>query len=361
MSDVTIRSPAARTLSRAPSVAQPAEAPGHAAHPVTGPVAGPVAGPAARPLAPACAGDLPVVSTVLTPLERVRVDVAGAGAYVALHRGSLDELTADLRAQHATAVLISVSRYDLASTARMAAMVREFPRTPAFALLTDVQRSTPQSVLELGRVGVRTLIDARTPSGWTTLRDLLIHERAQDVQRVSLGALDSDLAGTPSDCWRVFELLFTHRPHVGSVRQLGRLLNVVPGTLMSRFYRAGLPSPKRYIDLARLVRAARLLENPGLSVTAVSHQLDYSSPQAFSRHVRCVMHMSPVQFRRRYDGDGMLRRFREDLVLPYVATLRRFRPATAEPGWMHGSRSDEIATGALHASVTPPARTIRRT
>jgi len=289
---------------------------------------------APEPASPRDTVKLPVVSTVLTPLERVRVDVAAPGAYVALHRGTIEEVAADLRGQQAAAVLVSVSRYDPATTARMASMVREFPRTPAFALLTDVQRSTPQSVLELGRIGVRTLIDARTPSGWTTLRDLLLHERAQDVQRLSLGALDRDLEHVPTDCWRFFELLFTHRPHIASVRQMARHLNVVPGTLMSRFYRAHLPSPKRYIDFGRLVRAARLLENPGLSVTLVAQQLDYSSPQAFSRHVRCTLRLSPVQFRRLYDGEAMLRRFREELVLPYRGVFHGFRPASAAPGWI---------------------------
>jgi AraC-like DNA-binding protein len=115
---------------------------------------------------------------------------------------------------------------------------------------------------------------------------------------------------------------------------MGRHLNVIPGTLMSRFYRANLPSPKRYIDVGRLVRAARLLENAGLSVTSVARKLDYSSPQAFSRHVRCVLGMSPVRFREAYDGEKMLRKFREELILPHVATLRSFRPVSAQPGWI---------------------------
>jgi AraC-like DNA-binding protein len=276
----------------------------------------------------------PVIATVLTPLERVRVDVAADGAFQVVHRGSVDELADDVRAQDVDAVIISVARYDTGSTARMAAMVREFPTVPTFALLTDVQRSTPHSVLELGRVGVRTLIDARSPSGWSALRDLLTHEGSSDVQRQMLGALNLDLAGASPDCWKFFELLFTHKPYIANVRQMGRYLNVVPGTLMSRFYRANLPSPKRYIDVGRLVRAARLLENEGLSVTSVARKLDYSSPQAFSRHVRCVLGMSPVRFRESYDGEKMLRRFREELIIPHMTTLRSFRPATAQPGWI---------------------------
>lgn len=279
----------------------------------------------------------PVIATVLTPLERVRVDVAAQGVFEVIHRGSVEELNDDVRVQLVDAVIVSVARYDTGSTARMAAMVREFPTIPTFALLTDVQRSTPHSVLELGRVGVRTLIDARSPSGWSALRELLTHEGSTDVQRQMLGALNIDLTGVAADCWKFFELLFTHKPYIVNVRQMGRYLNVLPGTLMSRFYRANLPSPKRYIDVGRLVRAARLLENAGLSVTSVARKLDYSSPQAFSRHVRCVLGMSPVRFREAYNGEMMLHRFREELVLPHLPTLRTFRPATAQPGWISKS------------------------
>jgi AraC-like DNA-binding protein len=287
-----------------------------------------------RSLAPLPSGRPPIIATVLTPLERVRVDVASDGVFEVLHRGTVEELTDDVRGNEVDAVIVSVARYDVGSTARMAAMVREFPTVPTFALLTDVQRSTPHSVLELGRVGVRTLIDARSPAGWSALRELLTHERSTDVQRQMLGALSLDLAGAAPDCWKFFELLFTHKPYIANVRQMGRYLNVIPGTLMSRFYRANLPSPKRYIDVGRLVRAARLLENGGLSVTSVARKLDYSSPQAFSRHVRCVLGMSPVRFRESYDGERMLRKFREELILPHASTLRSFRPATAQPGWI---------------------------
>src|SRR5678816_4650848 len=105
------------------------------------------------------------VSTVLTPGERLRVDAAGEGLYAALHRESFDEVLADLRERRAGAVLISIARYGLQSSARMAAMVREFPRVPAMALLTETQYATPQHLLALGQIGVRILIDARQPSG----------------------------------------------------------------------------------------------------------------------------------------------------------------------------------------------------
>ena len=285
------------------------------------------------------------VSTILTPGERQRVDAAAEGLYAALHRESFDEVLADLRERRAGAVLISIARYGIQSNARMAAMVREFPRIPAMALLTETQYSTPQNVLALGQLGIRILIDARQPSGWQALREILAAERSSELQRTALGQLSSDLAGVPPDCWRFFELLFSHSPQIHSIRQLARQMNILPSTLMSRFFRAHLPPPKRYLSLARLIRAARLFENPGLSVASVANYLDYSSPQSFGRHVRTVMKMSPVTFREKFDGAGMFQHFRDELIFPYLDTLRDFRPAATAPGWITRQRNFEKRTG----------------
>jgi AraC-like DNA-binding protein len=279
------------------------------------------------------------VTTILTPGERIRVDAAAEGLYSALHRESFDEVLADLRERRAGAVLISIARYGMQSSAHMAAMVREFPRVPAMALLTETQYSTPQNLLSLGQLGVRILIDARQPSGWQALRDILAAEKASDLQRTALGQLSSDLSGAPADCWRFFELLFSHSPQIHTVRQLSRQMNILPSSLMSRFFRAHLPPPKKYLSLARLIRAAKLFENPGLSVASVANYLDYSSPQSFGRHVRTIMAMSPVEFRETYDGTGMLQHFRNEMILPHAATLRTFRPASGSPGWITRHRN----------------------
>jgi AraC-like DNA-binding protein len=83
--------------------------------------------------------------------------------------------------------------------------------------------------------------------------------------------------------------------------------------------------------VARLIRAARLFENPGFSVANVANHLDYSSPQSFGRHVRMVMGVTAVQFRERYDGEGMIHHFRHTLVHPYIDALRNLHPLS--PSW----------------------------
>ena len=278
---------------------------------------------------------LTAVSTMLTPTERLRVDAAGEGLYQALHRDSVDDIVRDLKERGAAAVLMSVARcsqHD--ATTRLARMVREFPRIPAVALLAEVDAQTPQTVLTLGRSGVHTLIDVRQATGWRELRNVLMADRSTEIQRLALAQLTTDLTGAPSDCWKFFEMLFRCSPQVSTVRMLAQRLEVLPSTLMSRFFRARLPAPKRYLAMARLTRAASLFENPGLSVANVANHLDYSSPQSFGRHIRTVLRITAVEFRQRYDGEGMLHRFREELVLPYLPVLRMLTPLSAPPGWL---------------------------
>jgi len=266
------------------------------------------------------------IATMLTPTERLRVDAAGEGSYLTLHRDSVDELVQDLKSNRAGAVVLSVARCDQRARAGVAALVREFPRVPTIALLTQLDRSTPHTMLSLGSTGLRQVVDVRDADGWRELRDYLLSARGDDIQREALGALAIDLSSVSRDCWRFFEALFVAPPRLSTVRSLSLQLGVLPSTLMSRFFRAGLPAPKRYLAEARLVRAARLFENPGFSIANVSNHLDYSSPQSFGRHVRTLLHLTAGEFRRRYDGESMLRHFRETLVLPHLATLRRLRP-----------------------------------
>ena len=101
---------------------------------------------------------LAAVATMLDPAERARVDAAGIGVYRALHRDSLDDVFRDLRERQIGAVLVSVCRCADRDAAKIARLVREFPRVPAVALLTQLEQQTPRAVLALGRSGIRAIV-----------------------------------------------------------------------------------------------------------------------------------------------------------------------------------------------------------
>lgn len=277
----------------------------------------------ALPPAPPVLG---AVSTMLTPDERMRVDAAGLGLYHAMHRETLDDVIRDVRERGVSAVVMSVACCDAHELPRLARMVREFPRVPAVALLTDGAAAPPHTMLGLGRSGVRALIDVTQPMGWRALRTTLLNERAEAIERRAIAQVLDDIAGATEDCRRMFEVLFMGGARGYSVRGLAEAMGVGASTLLSRFFRAHLPAPKRYLALARLVRAARLLENAGLSIANVANQLEYSSPQSFGRHVKGLLGMTGQHFRETYDGEGMLDCFRRELVVPYARELRVFKP-----------------------------------
>ena len=144
------------------------------------------------------------ISTFLTPAERQRVDAAGEGYYRTLHRDNVDELIQDLKTQRIRAVLVSVA-CAAAHASRVATLVREFPRIPAVALLSELEPKTPHAVLALGRSGIRRLVDVRLIGGWRELRGVLMADSGDSGQRVALSQLAIDLSGIPDDCWLFFE------------------------------------------------------------------------------------------------------------------------------------------------------------
>ncbi len=103
-------------------------------------------------------------------------------------------------------------------------------------------------------------------------------------------------------------------------------------TFMSRFFRARLPSPKRYLAAVRLVYASGLLESPGLSIADVAYRLEYSSPQSFSRHLRTALGVTAGEFRGRYAFGVALDDFISRLIVPFRQRFRTFQPLDSGVG-----------------------------
>jgi len=271
------------------------------------------------------------VATVLTPDERARVEAAGQDCFVALHGDSLDDAIRQVRRRAVDAVFLSVHRCDEAAIPRVAQFVREFPQVPAVALISRSDQEAPRRVLNLGASGVRAVVDVSVPAGWDRLRALLREPNSPVAARV-MGAIAPDLNDVPTDCRLFFEVVVRRAPELRTVRGLSRALKVVPSTLMSRFYRTNLPSPKTYLAHARLLHAAWLCRNGGLSIADVANRLEYSSPQSFGRHLRTLLDLTAGEFRRRMPFDAALSRFRARLITPYRDRLITFHPLGTLPG-----------------------------
>jgi len=267
----------------------------------------------------------PLVAAVLRPEERTRVEAAGSGWFSLVHGETIPDAIRSVRERPVDAVLLSVHRCREGQLDALGRLVRGFPGIPTVALVSRHDAEGSEALLHLGASGVRQVVDVTGPEGWHRLRQILGQPVTRDVARIQQPVLIA-LGEVPPDTRLFFEALIRLAPDIPTARQLAERLGVRSTTMMSRFVRAGLPSPKSYLAAMRLVHAALFFERPGYTVADVAYRLDYSSPQSFGRHVRALLGITSSELRRRFPFERAVERFVALMVEPYLETWRGFRP-----------------------------------
>ena len=268
------------------------------------------------------------VATVLTASERQRVDAAGSGVFAVVHRDSVPEAVRVVRERAVDAVLVSVHHCAPEQIDAVGHLVRDFPGIPTVALLSQHDPAASQMLLRFGASGVRQVVDVSLPAGWSRLREAVALPATRSAARIQ-GPVLAALGEATPDARLFIEGLVRLAPETPTVRRLAASLHVRPSTLMSRFARAGLPSPKNYLASVRLLHAAHLFESGGLSVADVAYRLDYSSPQSFGRHLRTMLGITSCEFRNRFPFPLAVERFIELMIIPYGGIWPTFHPLSS--------------------------------
>jgi len=267
----------------------------------------------------------PTVAAVVAPAERPSLDAASIGCFAVLHRNSIPEALSAVRERPVDAVLLSVQHCAGERDEAVDHLVRDFPGVPTVALITRHDPGVAQTLLRLGATGVREAVDVTAPSGWSRLRQLVAEPATKGAARI-MAPVFSALPTLPPDARIFLELLIREAPSTPVVRGLARRLGLKPSTLMSRFARAGLPSPKAYLAAVRFLYASQYFEGGGRSVADVAYRLECSSPQSFGRSMRGILGITPGEFRRRFSFAAALERFIGQLIEPYRSRWEAFRP-----------------------------------
>lgn len=267
----------------------------------------------------------PTIAAVLTPNKRASLDAASVGCFAVLHRSSVPEAVRAVRERAVDAVLISVHQCAQGRVDEVDQLVRSFPGVPTVALVTRHDAVASETLLRLGATGVRQVVDVTAPAGWNRLRQLVAEPATHGAARI-LAPVLSALPEIPQDARVFLELLIRLAPEIPAVRTVAVRFEIKPSTLMSRFARAALPSPKTYLAAIRLLYASQYFEGGGRSVADVAYRLDCSSPQSFGRTIRAMLGITPGEFRRRFPFPTALERFLAQLVLPYAKVWAGFHP-----------------------------------
>ncbi len=166
--------------------------------------------------------------------------------FLSLHHESLPEVVRAVRERAVDAVLLSVRQCRGTSLDQLDHLTRDFPEVPTVALVSQPDPLGSEILLQLGASGVRQVVDVSTPAGWQRLRQILGQPASRDAARLQAPILAA-LGEVPPDTRLFFEALVRFSPEVVTARDLADRLQVRCTTLMSRFSRAGLPSPKSYL------------------------------------------------------------------------------------------------------------------
>jgi AraC-like DNA-binding protein len=271
------------------------------------------------------------IAAVVSTVERAGLEAAGAGCFSVVHRATLPDALRVVRERPVDAVVFSVHECGRTEMDQVDHLVRRFPDIPTVALVTRADPGASELLLRLGATGIRHVVDVTNPTGWARLRHLLLAPVSRPAARIMARVFEV-LTDLPPDTRLFVELMIRLAPTTPAARRLAHHARMRPSTLMSRFARAGLPSPKNYVAAIRLLYAAQLFESEGLSVSDVAYRLECSSPQSFGRHLRAMMGLTPGEFRRRFSFEKALARFVELLVVPYVGQWRAFHPIGSGSG-----------------------------
>jgi AraC-like DNA-binding protein len=263
-----------------------------------------------------------IIVTVLKRAIRQKMDAAVGDLHHFVHVETVGEALVHAR-QTPVAVLL-VSPDALSSGESALRSITLCTRTRSVVVL-DEEPHDPELLLQLGSLGLSEAIDLRNREGWSCLRQLLKDGTDPVFARVAaivLQPLDDAAPGTK----RFFAHLVGDAGCIKTVRALADRLGILPSTLMSRFQRAGLPSPKTILAATRLLLARALLENPRISVSLVTAQLGYSSTQAFGRHLRGMLGMPTSEFRGRVSFERIAHQYLDALIVRHLPTYRTFDP-----------------------------------
>lgn len=282
----------------------------------------------------------PTIATVLDPHDRFRLDAASLGRFTTIHADSIRDAIRAVRERPVDAVLLSAGYVPRDQVPKVATLVRAFPAVRTLAVVSRHDARASERLLELGASGVRTVVDLSQRDGWIHLRDQLTHPTSPTSARI-LGRLMPVLAEAPDDCRMWFESLVRLAPGITTIRALCRYYRLPPSTFVSRFFRAGLPSPKRYLARVRLLYVAALLETRGFSIADAVYRLEYSSPQSFGRHLRAHTGLTASEFRRRVSFAQALDEFQAQLVVPFREVLRVFHPLETQGQEAAGHRPQD--------------------
>jgi AraC-like DNA-binding protein len=244
---------------------------------------------------------------VFAPRERTRAIIKSAfprrRCRVVLARNAADFADAFRKELVDAALVDVVSTHD--DTWTVAALAREFPTAPFFAIVSLRAGEGPAiarcAELEFADVIVEGVDDA-------VARDMVSKRGFSSRFAKALQDPPPMLALTTPVQQRAWQYIVAHAGRRVRTVSLASKLGVTREHLSRTFAAQGAPNLKRIIDLVRLLAAAELAKNPGYDVRDVAGVLDFASSSHLSSTAQRIVGTKPASLARLRSVD-LIQRF----------------------------------------------------
>jgi AraC-like DNA-binding protein len=265
------------------------------------------------------------VLTVVESTMRGRLDAAVGAIAQPVHLDSLFAATAVANARRVRAVLLGPTMFDGDISPGLQRLARACAGSALVAVVGSWSPGLPERLLAFGNQGIRDVVDVTRADELKRLRIILDYPEWEVSQRIA-NAIRPNLENVTPEMRYFVNSLIRLAPSETSAKRVAAELGVRDASLTSRFFRARLPTPKKYLAAMRLLYAAGVLESKRVSMAQAARRLNYSSPQSFGRHVREKFDVSLGEFREEYSFDLMANYFISRLLFQHRTTLHWFNP-----------------------------------
>ena len=199
----------------------------------------------------------------------------------------------------------------------IARLHQHFPSLP-LVVYTELAPETAGVLLELGRVGIRRVLFERFDDAPAAIRRMLRSELDLSASQVLIQQLSKALPGLPEPVRPALEAALRTPTDCVTVSALARRAQITRRTCERSFARAGLPSPKIVMLVARVLYAHWLLLDPGYTIEDVALKLGYASSRTLQANFREVFGLTAGDLRMSVSPEEAL----EIVVRRYVTRQR---------------------------------------
>lgn len=221
-----------------------------------------------------------------------------------------DELLEHVALRASAAVLVSALDPTGMTTAPLVRRIREGFRSTVIVGYCESGRASAD-IASLVRAGVDDLVFRGTDDERLVLPEILMRAVQHGVAMQVMEELRDAL---PVAVQPIVAHLLERAGDPPTVDGTAAALGVHRKTLVNRVARAGLPAPSTLLAWARLLAAARLLEDAGRSVERVAHVLNFESPNALRNMLKRHTGLRPLEVREQGGLCCVLRLFRVALT-----------------------------------------------